>query len=67
MDCCRLLVSKSSLRSNTRILLVEGGTLDRVRKWGQNAAPVPNGEAAWEWENRVSSLTEDNVAFLRGE
>jgi ubiquinone biosynthesis monooxygenase Coq6 len=35
-------------------LLLEGGSLDKVRTW--------DGEG--EWENRVSSLTAENVAWL---
>lgn len=50
-------VSKPALmRDDTRILLVEGGSLDRVRSWSGKG----------EWENRVSSLTAENVQFLRG-
>lgn len=45
------------MRDDTRILLVEGGSLDRVRSWTGRG----------EWENRVSSLTAENVQFLRGE
>ncbi|KAK4683504.1 hypothetical protein P7C73_g6748, partial [Tremellales sp. Uapishka_1] len=49
------LLAKPSLR-DSRILLLEGGSLDRVRNWtGQG-----------EWENRVSSLTAENVDWLRG-
>lgn len=52
------IVSKPALmRDDTRILLVEGGSLDRVRSWTGRG----------EWENRVSSLTAENVQFLRGE
>lgn len=51
-------VSKPALmRDDARILLVEGGSLDRVRSWTGRG----------EWENRVSSLTAENVKFLRGE
>lgn len=51
------LVSKPSIRETSRILLLEGGSLDRVRSW--------TGEDRW--ENRVSSLTAENVAWLDSE
>ena len=54
----RRTVSKPAvMRDDTRILLVEGGSLDRVRSWTGHG----------EWENRVSSLTAENVQFLKGE
>ncbi|KAL7418473.1 putative ubiquinone biosynthesis monooxygenase [Cryptotrichosporon argae] len=39
---------------HARVLLLEGGSLDRVRAW----------DDAGEWSNRVSSLTADNVGWL---
>lgn len=51
------LLSHDSIRTTTRILLLEGGSLDKVRAWTGDG----------NWENRVSSLTADNVAWLRGE
>lgn len=50
-------VSKESLLDNAKVLLVEGGSLDRVREWTGNG----------DWENRVSSLTAANVEFLKSE
>jgi len=50
-------VDKSSIRTTSRILLLEGGTLNSVRTW--------SGEG--DWENRVSSLTAENVAWLKGQ
>jgi hypothetical protein len=50
-------VSKPSIRETSRILLLESGSLDRVRSW--------TGED--KWENRVSSLTAENVAWLDSE
>ena len=47
-------MDKPSIRAGSRILLLEGGSLDKVRTW--------DGEG--EWENRVSSLTAENVAWL---
>lgn len=54
---CKLIwtVSKPSISQTARILLLEGGSLDRVRGW--------TGEA--EFENRISSLTAENVNWLR--
>lgn len=50
-------VDKPSIKSTSRILLLDGGSLDRVRNWtGQDV-----------WENRVSSLTAENVDWLRGQ
>lgn len=50
-------MDKPSIRAGSRILLLEGGSLDKVRTW--------DGEG--EWENRVSSLTAENVAWLDSE
>ncbi|GHJ84897.1 hypothetical protein NliqN6_1299 [Naganishia liquefaciens] len=52
---CTLLSKPAVMRDDTRILLVEGGSLDRVRSWTGHG----------EWENRVSSLTAENVQFLK--
>ena len=49
-------VTKPSIRQTTRILLLEGGSLDRVRNWNDRG----------DWENRVSSLTAENVNWLKG-
>ena len=51
------VVSKPSLSQTARILLLEGGSLDKTRSWDGNG----------EWENRVSSLTSENVAWLESE
>lgn len=48
-------VTKPSIRQTTRILLLEGGSLDRVRNWNDRG----------HWENRVSSLTAENVNWLK--
>ena len=48
------IVDQPTLKATTRILLLEGGSLERVRGW--------TGEG--HWENRVSSLTAENVAWL---
>lgn len=50
-------VSKQHLLSNRRVLLVEGGKLDRVRNW----------KGTEQLENRVSSITAENVEFLKSE
>ncbi len=49
-------VAKPTIRSTSRILLLEGGNLDRPRSWTGDA----------DWDNRVSSLTAENVAWLEG-
>ncbi|KAK8853195.1 ubiquinone biosynthesis monooxygenase COQ6 [Kwoniella newhampshirensis] len=48
------LLSQPTISKTARILLLEGASLDRTRSW--------SGEG--EWENRVSSLTAENVAWL---
>lgn len=47
-------MDKPSLRATSRILLFDGGSLDKVRTW----------DGQGEWENRVSSLTAENIAWL---
>jgi ubiquinone biosynthesis monooxygenase Coq6 len=49
------VVSKEHLLSNRRVLLVDGGKLDRVRNW----------KGTEHLENRVSSITAENVEFLK--
>ena len=51
------VVSKEHLLSNRRVLLVEGGKLDRARNW----------KGTEHLENRVSSITAENVEFLKSE
>ena len=52
-----MTVAKPTIRATSRILLLEGGSLDRVRSWKSDA----------DWDNRVSSLTAENVAWLESE
>lgn len=52
-----IAVDQPTIKATTRILLLEGGTLDRVRSW----------TGLDHWENRVSSLTAENVAWLDSE
>jgi hypothetical protein len=47
-------VDQPTIRATSRILLLEGGSLDRVRNW----------TGLDHWENRVSSLTAENIAWL---
>lgn len=49
-----MAVDKPSIRAGSRILLLDGGSLDKVRTW----------DGQGEWENRVSSLTAENIAWL---
>ncbi|WWD19612.1 ubiquinone biosynthesis monooxygenase COQ6 [Kwoniella shandongensis] len=48
------LLSQPTIAKTTRILLLEGASLDRTRSWSGKG----------DWENRVSSLTAENVAWL---
>lgn len=50
-------MDKPSIRAGSRILLLDGGSLDKVRTW----------DGKGEWENRVSSLTAENIAWLEGQ
>lgn len=52
-----IAVDKPSIRAGSRILLLDGGSLDKVRTW----------DGQGEWENRVSSLTAENIAWLDSE
>ena len=52
-----ITVDQPTIKATTRILLLEGGSLDRVRSW----------TGLDHWENRVSSLTAENVAWLDSE
>jgi len=47
-------VSHKTIRDTTRILLLEGGSLDPVRNWDDQGG----------WSNRVSSLTAENIEWL---
>ena len=57
MNADRDVVDKPSIRAGSRILLLDGGSLDKVRTWDGKS----------DWENRVSSLTAENVAWLDSE
>ncbi|WVR07699.1 ubiquinone biosynthesis monooxygenase COQ6 [Kwoniella sp. DSM 27419] len=48
------LLSHPTISQTTRILLLEGSSLDKTRNW----------DSAGDWENRISSLTSENVAWL---
>jgi len=49
-----MVVDQPTLKATTKILLLEGGSLERVRGW----------TGLDHWEDRVSSLTAENVAWL---
>ncbi|WVQ74193.1 ubiquinone biosynthesis monooxygenase COQ6 [Cryptococcus sp. DSM 104548] len=48
------ILSQPTLSTTTRVLLLEGSSLDKTRTWPQSE----------EWENRVSSLTHESVEWL---
>ncbi|WVW86143.1 ubiquinone biosynthesis monooxygenase COQ6 [Kwoniella bestiolae CBS 10118] len=48
------LLSQPTISSTTRILLLEGSSLDKTRNWTGKG----------EWENRISSLTWENISWL---
>ncbi|WVQ67035.1 ubiquinone biosynthesis monooxygenase COQ6 [Kwoniella botswanensis] len=48
------LLSQPTVSSTTKILLLEGSSLDKTRNW--------SGEG--DWENRISSLTWENISWL---
>ncbi|RXK40500.1 ubiquinone biosynthesis monooxygenase COQ6 [Tremella mesenterica] len=48
------LLTKPSIRATSKILLLEGGSMNKTRIW--------NGEGPW--ENRVSSITAENKSWL---
>ncbi|AAW45305.1 hypothetical protein CNBH3840 [Cryptococcus deneoformans B-3501A] len=48
------LLSQPTISQTCRILLVEGSSLDRTRNWPESS----------EWENRISSLTHENIEWL---
>ncbi|OCF38964.1 ubiquinone biosynthesis monooxygenase COQ6 [Kwoniella heveanensis CBS 569] len=48
------LLAQPTLSKTTRILLLEGSSLDKTRSWSGKG----------DWENRVSSLTAENVGWL---
>ncbi|WVQ84469.1 ubiquinone biosynthesis monooxygenase COQ6 [Cryptococcus sp. DSM 104549] len=48
------LLSEPTISKTTRILLLEGASLDKTRSWSGKGA----------WENRVSSLTSENIEWL---
>ncbi|WVF73093.1 ubiquinone biosynthesis monooxygenase COQ6 [Kwoniella sp. CBS 6097] len=48
------LLSQPTISKTTRILLLEGSSLDKTRSWSGKG----------DWENRVSSLTAENVGWL---
>ncbi|WVR00272.1 ubiquinone biosynthesis monooxygenase COQ6 [Kwoniella sp. CBS 9459] len=48
------LLSQPTISKTTKILLLEGSSLDKTRSWS----------GAGDWENRVSSLTAENVGWL---
>lgn len=52
-----MTVDKPSIKSSAKILLLEAGSLDRVRNWDDKG----------HWENRISSLTAQNVEWLKRE
>lgn len=59
------------------LIVIEGGDLSRLRNWKEQAeaaelkaraSPAESGgAAAIPWENRVISLTSENMGWLRGE
>ncbi|WVO14268.1 ubiquinone biosynthesis monooxygenase COQ6 [Cryptococcus depauperatus] len=48
------LLSHPTISKTTRILLLEGSSLDKIRHWPESS----------EWENRISSLTHENIQWL---
>ena len=58
IDLVKTAASRAVQEAGYRVSLLEGSDLEKVASWR-----LPQGK----WSNRISSITEDSQAFLKGE